>query len=502
MAPTGATPTAAATAVQSVGNYASAVAGNYVFLALSFATTVFLARSLGADGFGHLTLVFTIAQTALHATAIWTESAFLRYGAEELETEGRLAEVLWGRILLMTPSIVLAAGVGWLLERWIEAFHGADVGYGLLVAYFVTLELGQLLRGIYQARSRAGAFAFFQAAERAATLGALLTLQLTFGLTLARILFVYVAAALAAFLAASRLLPRHDFLPVETSRRTVRRLFVFSAPMILSVFGTYLTSNWLDVAVIRHYLDSAAVAHYALAYQLMGAVQQIPFVSFSVVVPVLVGAHVAHRPDAIRLYLDRVVPHAVCAMSAVLIVAVLGVPPLVRLIFGEAFVESARAVPVLLFAVGWYCILIAYVPILILHERTWSILMATLAAAVVNLLGDLLLVRIAGVVGVAWATVLSQITYAIIFIRVARLDYRFSPGVVLAMLGPLAIALAGAQAKSPLVVVATGVVALIVLVVIARTQHLGSPDDRKLLASLNVPGLRRLLPTASAPEIS
>lgn len=40
--------------------YVSSIAGTYLFLALSFATSIYLTRSLGAEGFGRLTLAFTV----------------------------------------------------------------------------------------------------------------------------------------------------------------------------------------------------------------------------------------------------------------------------------------------------------------------------------------------------------------------------------------------------------------------------------------------------------
>ena len=56
-------------------------------------------------------------------------------------------------------------------------------------------------------------------------------------------------------------------------------------------------------------LDIDATLQYALGYQMMGAIQQIPMLSFPVIVPLLVGAHVEKRHGSLRLYLDRVVAH-------------------------------------------------------------------------------------------------------------------------------------------------------------------------------------------------
>lgn len=491
------------TARQSLGNYVSSVAGNYVFLAFSFATSVYLTRGLGADRFGRLTLVFTLVQTASLFAGFWTHAGFLRHGAEELAREGTLRRVFWGRMIVVTPPVLAFLALGWGLRTRIAAFHGAgEVGSGALAAYFLALFVNQTLQVVYQARGRAGAFAFFQAGERALVLASLLALHLHAQPTLPRILFVYIGASALASLAAGALVDARDVLPVGTSDRTVRRFMDFSWPILIGVFGGYFASNWLDIVILRHFLGTVAVGQYGLAYQLMGAVQQVPMVSFPVIVPLLVGAHVSDRNALIQLYLDRVVPHAVFAMTVVLAAGILAGPALITAIFGDAFRASARAFPVLLFAVGWYCVFISYIPILNLHERTRSMLAASMAAAAVNLAGDLALIPVWGILGAAGATVLSQCVGALVVAGVARRDYRVSVGPVLLILSPLGfVVLGGAVARGPVDAALTGGGAAVLLALVARAQRLGSASDRQLLASLDLPGSRWLRRAPAAGDL-
>ena len=479
---------------ESAGNYLSSVAGNYLFLGLSLLTSLYLTRSLGAERFGRLTLVFAVAHTALLFTEFWTRAAFLRYATEELARSGRLRRVFWARMLILAPLAAVVALLGWAFRADIAAFHGAgDVGFTLLAMYFAGLFVGQTLQVVFQARSRSGIFAFFQAAERALTLLTLLVMGARGYFGLAAILMIYTAASLATSLLAATRLGRDDLLPMETSRSAARRLLAFSTPMAFGVVGSYLTSNWFDVAMIRHFLGLTAVGHYSLAYQLMGAVQQIPMLSFPVVVPLLVGAHVAERRPSIQLYLDRVIPHGVFAMMALLGAGALVGPTVVRVIFGEAFSESADLFPVLLLAVGWYCIFIGYLPILNLHERTGSLLAASLGAAAFNVVGDLALIPLWGTMGAAWATVSSQLVSALIVVAVARQEYQFTFAPVAFMLVPLTVVVLGTVVGPPGTLAAAALVAVALLAVAARALRLGSVPDRRLLASLDLPGLKWVL---------
>ncbi|MBI3635425.1 MAG: lipopolysaccharide biosynthesis protein, partial [Candidatus Rokubacteria bacterium] len=393
----------------SVASYVSSVAGNYAFLVLSFGISIYLTRTLGPEGFGRLTLVLAVAQTVSLFACFWTQAGFLRHGTEELARSGNLRRVFWARMLVASVPLAGFLLLGWPLRHLVARFHGvADVGYAALATYLVALFVAQTLQVMYQARGRAGLYAFVQAGERALVLAGLLLYGLTAAPGQAAVLALYVAASLAASVAAAALVDRHDVVPVGTTGPTVRRFAVFSWPILLGVFGSYLTSNWLDVVVHRHFLGSEAVGQFALAYQLMGAVQQVPMVSFPVVVPYLVAAHVAGRVDTIDTYLERVVPHAVFGMVALLSAGIVIGPLVIVPVFGAGFAAAARALPVLLFAVGWYCVFIAYIPLLNLRERTRAMLVASLAAAAANVGGNLLLVPRWGVDGAAWAAVASQ----------------------------------------------------------------------------------------------
>jgi O-antigen/teichoic acid export membrane protein len=181
-------------------------------------------------------------------------------------------------------------------------------------------------------------------------------------------------------------------------------------------------------------------------------------------------------------------------MTVLLFAGVLVAPPLVPVLFGPAFTESARALPVLFFAVGFYCVFIAYIPILNLRERTGGMLAASGAAAVLNLLGDLVLIPIWGILGAAWATVASQCAGAIVVAGLARREDRFSFGPVISFLAPLLIVVIGWTFSDGWYALLSASAAAILLAIAGRTHRLCSAPDLRLLASLDLPVFRKWLP--------
>jgi O-antigen/teichoic acid export membrane protein len=491
------------TARQSARSYAASVAGSYALLALSFGISICLTRTLGAEGFGRLTLFMTVVHTGAIFAGFWTHAGFLRYGVERLAIDGSLRRVLWARSLVVMPTVAALLSAGWIWRREIAGFHGvAAAGFATFALYVLVLFVGQTFQLVLQARGAAGTFALLQAGERGLVLAGLLIVIALGAPDLGIVVALYVVAGVALCLASLRWLQSRDFVPIETDAPTVQRFLAFSWPLIIAVFGNYFSSNWIDAAIIRHFLGSEGVGQYALAYQLMGAVQQVPMSAFPVIMPLLVGAYVRDRDASIRLYLDRAVPHAVFAMVVVLCLGVVIGPPLVAMVFGPGFTETTRALPPMLFAVGWYCVFIAYIPILNLREQTRPIVAATLAAAVGNVVALFTLVPSLGVVGAAWATVASQAASALAVSAVARRGYGFALGPVLTTLSPLALLVIVVSVDSAVGTAVAVLIAAALLVLTAWWQRLASPPDRRLLAALDLPVFRRVFTTPAPSKTS
>jgi O-antigen/teichoic acid export membrane protein len=190
------------------------------------------------------------------------------------------------------------------------------------------------------------------------------------------------------------------------------------------------------------------------------------------------------------------VPHALFLLVALLFAGVLLAPPLVPRIFGAPFSESARALPVLLLGVGAYSIFIAYIPILNLRDRTGGMLAASVAAAVVNLAGDLTLIPRWGIVGAAWATVASQCASATIVAWLAWREERFSFAPSIAFLAPLLAVVIGWTFADGWYAAFAALAAGATLVAAGRAHRLCSPSDQHLLASLGLPVPPKWLPVA------
>ena len=158
------------------------------------------------------------------------------------------------------------------------------------------------------------------------------------------LLTVVAAAALAVGLTVPAW--RVALWPVRTNRAQLRRVLVFSLPLIAFTASQYGIRS-VDIVVLGAYGTPADVGVYALAYQSYSMLQQIPTTLTIVLIPLFVSMRQVGRSDFVERYLVRVVPQAIllaAAAGGVLAALLFVATPIV---FGSAYADAARPLAVL-----------------------------------------------------------------------------------------------------------------------------------------------------------
>lgn len=396
-------------------DYVGGVFGAYAAFGLSLALTALLARVLGAEGYGRLALLIAAAQTAVFFASFWTTAGLVRFGSEALVAEGSLLRVFWARnFIIAMPLILLAAGL-LTSDGKLLAWFGISAEDKLPVsAYLISLAVFQTSQFAYQAVKQVRHFALWQVAEKVLLIASVWVVITWFTQRTAALLLCYAAASgLVGFASLAGLGSKHWF-PIRTDRAVIGRLMRFSWPLLLSLVCGYLSTNWIDLLIIRHYESLASVGHYNLAYQIMGTVQTLPTASFPVVLPLLVTWQVQGYTQGLPVYLSRLVPHAYVVLAGLLVGVLALIRWLIPLAFGAEFASAIVPCGWLLLAVACYGLFISMMAVLNLWEDTKTVLLASVAAGIVNITGDWVLVPVFGITGAAIATLCAYATSAAI----------------------------------------------------------------------------------------
>ncbi|HUB32552.1 MAG TPA: oligosaccharide flippase family protein [Bryobacteraceae bacterium] len=234
--------------------------------------------------------------------------------------------------------------------------------------------------------------------------------------------------------------------------RFFRKALLFGMPLIGLELGNLLLDSG-DRLLVARFLGAEALGLYSAASNIAGYIQDLLMAPVLLAVfPMYINLWTARGPEATRRFLSTSLQGFVCVGIGVIAIVAPTADPAVRLLASSKFAPAAPLVPVLVVGL----ILFATVPFftagLYLHNQTTTIAVTTIAAAIVNLgLNAVLLPRM-GLLGGAFAAVLGYMGLLVVTAhlssRYMRLEVR--PGIVLRCV------LAGVVAATPSFFIHTG----------------------------------------------
>lgn len=401
-------------------SFASVSGGNYAAIALSFLISVTLTRILGAEEFGRLALLLTISQVLVVLVSSWTLTGLVRFGAREYAASRSIAETFWSRATLLGPWLVaaltvLAISAGVLTANLQVPAHTMAV----VALHIVGATIFSTAAGALQATGRMSGYGAALFAERALALVAVLVLHRVQGIDAVAALAIY--ATTNAFVAtwALRSLGTRELTPVRVRRAAVLALWRFSLPLVASTWAGLLGTQWIDLAMIRIFLDLADVGRYAIASQVAGALMQLAIIMSTLLLP-RYSVLAQRDPEALREEVDRVLPYWLLGFSLLAAVAValagIGVP----LVFGPEFAAAVPALALLIVATSAGAIASTFQALLAAHGIMWPMTGAILASVATNVALNAYLIPRLGISGAALATVISYTVSAALMLSIAR----------------------------------------------------------------------------------
>jgi O-antigen/teichoic acid export membrane protein len=404
-------------------DYASVLGARVAAALLSLVSVLVMTRILGPGGYGLVAYVSVIALLIVTVTSAWTSTAVSRYGREEFELDGSTLAVTWSRLQLTAPllgiaglivvSIKLAGGfppqLSWDLT-WLAILLGVVLVFSEHIVY--SLEaMGRMKTSAAQLVTR----------QMAVLAGLAVILVVGVDQSPEVVALILVAAAgISAFVFGSSI-RRISLWPPTSNPRLRRQMLRFSVPLVAFTLSQYAIRS-VDLIVIGAFAGATTLGVYAIAYQAYAVLQQLTTASGPVLTPLFVSLRMAEREELVDRYVARAIPQLTLIAATLMGFTVAFVGILVPAVFGDAFAGASDPLAVLLLAtvLGFVANLLA--PVVVLHERTKGIGVVNVVAALVNIVGDVVLVGPAGLqlVGPAIATSAALVTIVVGYVIIVR----------------------------------------------------------------------------------
>jgi O-antigen/teichoic acid export membrane protein len=426
-----------------VSDFAAVLGSRIASLFLSLATVVVTTRLLGPTGYAQVTYVVVIATLVFVAGAAWTGSAVVRYGREEFDATGTMRVVTWERAVITVPALGAAAGLAFLVRAadlmpksvtWTLA--------GLAIAYGFALAISDHVVYALQAIGRMKLSAWAVVLRQGIVVAAIATL-FVFGVSVspAVVASVMVGGWLVTTAAAAVPAWRHALWPPDFAAKVRRQILRFSWPLVAFTTSQYVIST-IDLLVLAIYRSDAQVGIYALAYRGYTVLQSIGMAAGTVLLPLFVSLRRAGRDPAIAKFAERIVPQLTFLTGTLLGMLAPFMTLIVPAVFGRAFRDAALPMTILFIPLALSVTCYLQATIIVLHEETRRVGAISVAAALVNVVGDFVLIGPAGMggIGAAVATAVAMFVLVAGYARiVARCTGTRPPTRAVILLAPLAV---------------------------------------------------------------
>jgi O-antigen/teichoic acid export membrane protein len=419
------------------GNYFVLIIAQACVAIFSFSSIWLLNRYIGTDGYGTIVAVIAASQI-IQVLISWTTISVSKFGTEEFVATGSISKSFWNRtyFLVLNLILVICASFFWFepLSRWLKIqieFFPYIIAHIVVTIFWLHIQFA--LQGSKLVRVQGILVAF----EKFLIFAGLLILCLSSQINWFSAFSAYIFAPFLMVLVGMWFLRELIFPVSKLEFSYVRKILIFSFPLLPYSLIGYFSTSYLDVFFISQYLSKTDVGIYSIAYQVTGIVMQIPVLAGSILMPMFVTmqSNTDHN-DQINAYFTKILPSICFAWTFVCaLIATFGGLTL-PFIFGEKFSDIHILLWIMMATAGILGpVLWGYGVMSNAKSLTYISTINAIIVALLNVFFNYLLIPRFGLIGCAWASVISNFfgTLAFIIIMNRYLQVKKS-GVVLATL--------------------------------------------------------------------
>jgi O-antigen/teichoic acid export membrane protein len=377
---------------------------------LSFLFNVMLARLLGPNDTGAYFLSLTILSICATIARLGLENAILRFAAVA-QNQGQ--QTVLSALHRQSIGLVVVVGVfvmffAWYLTPYLPIGRGRENGLQdvlpIMLLAIVPTALIFLQGEFFKAIGKTSTAIFVQAV--------LLPMFLVLGVfyyllqgkaTIHNIALLYTVSATISVLLAILIWCIAKPRPWQKPGYFDMRLLLRTSVPLLWVALMSMVMSWTDILVLGVWTDSSMVGIYGIASRIAALTSFILIVGNAIVAPRFAALYSADRHDELQRLAQRSAGWTLLASSPIILL-MLFFPEFLLQLFGSDFVEGATILRIL--ALGQIVNVamgsVGYLLMMTGHQQLMR--NNIVASALLNLMGNLLLVPAFGVCGAAVST--------------------------------------------------------------------------------------------------
>lgn len=371
-------------------------------LALGVVVTGLVARTLGTTLYGEWSTIFVILGLVGYFASFGMEKVVIREVAANPELEHEwFGAMMFVRFSLLIPVIIASVVAIVLLQR----SHQMLVA-GLILTATMPFDGVGVLQLVFQLRVDNRVPMLVLTLRSVLWAVAVAIIYFGGGSMVALAIAMAATNALASIvqtIAASRAMDRWP----RPSRKRLRGLVTVGIP--LGVAGVLIMAYArIDQLIVFQKAGSHAAGLYGAVYGILDQAHFVPISILTTLTPIIAASWPLERERMLRTVRLAGEMLAVASLGA-LSFAIVASEPVVRAIFGAEFIDAAPALPILGAAFVFICFGYLNGSLLTVLGLQGRLLRISIAALVLNVVGNLILVPPYGFLAAAWMTLATEL---------------------------------------------------------------------------------------------
>lgn len=373
---------------------------------LGIVSTMIVVSKLSVANYGIYSVALVLVGFIATFGFSWTSSSMIYFGSKEYHKTGSLKNTFWARnYIIITTTLVITLLI-FLFSRTINSYVGVHNIHLLLVLWMFSLVFEDYLVQYFLSRERQIFSSLIVVIPKLIYIFMIVLFDFS---VMQLIYYNIISHAITIFFIFK--VRKEDITFTKPDKQYLKKVLNFSLWQLFGFSGVYII-NFGDIAVIKHFSSIENVAIYNAAYKLF-----ITFQGISYLISNFYASKISKyivKKDFNRLnyfyYKQRFLILSLAFIAHLILYIFAGY--IVRFIYDERYLESILIFRILIFGSFMYYISVFYLIYMNLTDKYKVLQSLNILQAILNILLDVILINIFGIIGPAIATLL-----AIIFIQ-------------------------------------------------------------------------------------
>lgn len=391
-------------------------------LVLSLVSNVFIVRKLSVNDFGIFSVALMFVGLITTFGFSWSSSSILYYGVREKAKTGSINKTFWARNIIIGISLAAVTVLFIIFRNQINAYIGEQVAFLILIWLYVSVAEDYLTK-------------YFLAVKKQILSSMLsITAKVIYLITIVVFSFDVKTLIILNIISHSTVLlyiigiNKKDVGKFEFEKEWFKEILSFSLWQLFGFSGLYLI-NFGDTAVIKHFMTTEDVGIYNAAYKLFNAVASFAFVISSFYASGVSQYFAKNEHSKLRQFFYKERFFIFGLSTVVHILVILLSKPIIIALYKEQYADSVLIFNILMIGSIARYFSVFYTLYFNANDKYKVLQGINIARAVLNLILDVVFIRLFGLIGPAIATTVAIIiTFLYTFFYCEKRIRRLSSG--------------------------------------------------------------------------